>query len=173
MLDNRVVQSLPISSLYFILLIFPCVVPTEQTGFNTRKTDAYSRGGGNTPGNYWWGCAFRYSRSWPYFRPKYVIFHTRFQPLRNYLFITYSDPDLESEQQQKYFLKSISNSHISLSFLLIWNVARKSYWESLVCRLSVIYFRHLKSFVCRVKRTLDVTPCLAHIALVMQAITDL
>ena len=45
MLDNRVVQSLPISSLYFILLIFPCVVPTEQTGFNTRKTDAYSRGG--------------------------------------------------------------------------------------------------------------------------------
>ena len=23
--------------------------------------------------------------------------------------------------QQKYFLKSISNSHITLSFLLIWN----------------------------------------------------
>ena len=30
------VQTLPLSSLYFILL-----VPTEQTGFNTRKTDAY------------------------------------------------------------------------------------------------------------------------------------
>ena len=45
MLDNRVVQTLPLSSLYFILLIFLCVVPTEQTGFNTRKTDAYSRGG--------------------------------------------------------------------------------------------------------------------------------
>ena len=36
-------QTLPLSSLYFILLIFLCVVPTEQTSFNTRKTDAYPR----------------------------------------------------------------------------------------------------------------------------------
>ena len=33
----------------------------------------------STPGNSWWGCAARFSESWPYFRPKNVIFHTRFQ----------------------------------------------------------------------------------------------
>ena len=40
---------------------------------------------------------------------KNVIFHTRFQtrPLRT--------------ASEKDFLKSISNSHISLSFLLFWN----------------------------------------------------
>ena len=52
--------------------------------------------GGGTPGNSWWGCAARFSKSWPYFRPKNVIsdqtskFHTRFQtwPLgRNYVSI--------------------------------------------------------------------------------------
>ena len=37
------------------------------------------RPGGGTPGNSWWGCAARFSKSWPYFRPKNVIFHTRFQ----------------------------------------------------------------------------------------------
>ena len=38
----------------------------------------------------WWGCAARFSKSWPYFRPKNVIFNTRFQtyPLRNYVIIT-------------------------------------------------------------------------------------
>ena len=35
--------------------------------------------GGGTPGNSWWGCAARFSKSWPYFRPKNVIFHTCFQ----------------------------------------------------------------------------------------------
>ena len=34
---------------------------------------------GGTPENSWWGCAARLSKSWPYFRPKHVIFHTRFQ----------------------------------------------------------------------------------------------
>ena len=34
---------------------------------------------GGTPGNSWWGCAARFSKSWPYFRPKHVIFHTCFQ----------------------------------------------------------------------------------------------
>ena len=34
---------------------------------------------GGTPGNSWWGCAARFSKSWPYFRPKNVIFHTCFQ----------------------------------------------------------------------------------------------
>ena len=36
-------------------------------------------GGGVIPGNSWWGCAARFFKSWPYFRPKNVIFHTRFQ----------------------------------------------------------------------------------------------
>ena len=34
---------------------------------------------GGTPGNSLWGCAARFSKSWPYFRPKNVIFHTRLQ----------------------------------------------------------------------------------------------
>ena len=48
-------------------------------------------GGGGTPGNSWWGCAARFSKSWSYFRPKNVIphpfsdqtskIHTRFQTL--------------------------------------------------------------------------------------------
>ena len=36
-------------------------------------------GGGSTSGKSWWGCAARYSKSCPYFRPKNVIFNTRFQ----------------------------------------------------------------------------------------------
>ena len=48
-------------------------------------------GGESTTGNSWWGCAARFSKSWPYFRPKNVIYHTRFLtwPLgRNYVIIT-------------------------------------------------------------------------------------
>ena len=75
--------------------------------FNDRKTEHLSasdysnhspaiapRGGENS----WWGCAARFSKSWPYFRPKNVIFHTRFLtwPLsRNYVIIT----KLESKQK--------------------------------------------------------------------------
>ena len=43
------------------------------------------RGGGGTPKNSWWKCAATwFSKSWAYFRPKNIIFHTRFQnwPLR-------------------------------------------------------------------------------------------
>ena len=36
-------------------------------------------GGGRTPGNSWWGCDAPCFKSWPYFRPKSVIFHARFQ----------------------------------------------------------------------------------------------
>ena len=39
-------------------------------------------GGGGIPGNLWWGCAARLSKSWSYFRPKKVIFHTRRQTCR-------------------------------------------------------------------------------------------
>ena len=40
---------------------------------------------GSTPGNACWGCAARFSISWPYFRQKNVIFRTRFQtwPLKS------------------------------------------------------------------------------------------
>ena len=34
------------------------------------------RGGGGVTWESWWGCAARLSKSWPYFRPKNVIFHT-------------------------------------------------------------------------------------------------
>ena len=45
---------------------------------------------GGIPGNSWWGCAARFSKSTPYFRPKNVNNHTRFQawPLRNYVIIS-------------------------------------------------------------------------------------
>ena len=42
-------------------------------------------GGGGTPKNSWWKCAATwFSKSWASFRPKNIIFHTRFQnwPLR-------------------------------------------------------------------------------------------
>ena len=38
-------------------------------------------GGVGTPGNSWWRCATKFSKSWPYFRWKNVIFHTR--PLKS------------------------------------------------------------------------------------------
>ena len=49
-----------------------------------------------------------------YFRPKNVIFPTRFQtwPLRKHL---------DKNSNKKDFLKAFLNSHTSLSFLLIWN----------------------------------------------------
>ena len=31
---------------------------------------------GSTPWNSWWGCAARFSKSWPYLRPKHAIFLT-------------------------------------------------------------------------------------------------
>ena len=64
--------------------------------------ESYRAAGGGTPGNSWWGCAARFFKSWPYFRPKTCHFphlfsdktskiHTRFQtwPLGiNYVIIT-------------------------------------------------------------------------------------
>ena len=37
-------------------------------------------GGGRNPKNSWWGCAARFAKSWPYFRPKNVIFTPVFRP---------------------------------------------------------------------------------------------
>ena len=81
------------------------------------------------PGNSWWVCAAKFFESWPYFRPKKLIFHTRFQtrPLKS---IPVFRPGLKPEimlsllrlgRRQKKFSKSISNSHFPFSFLLIWN----------------------------------------------------
>ena len=64
---------------------------------------------GGTPGNSWQGCAARFFKSRPDFRPKNVIFHTHFQtwPLgRNYCIIT------QIRAQTKKFFKSISNWYI-------------------------------------------------------------
>ena len=36
-------------------------------------------GGKDTPGNSWWGCAARFSKSCPFLRPKNVIFQPHFQ----------------------------------------------------------------------------------------------
>ena len=81
---------------------------------------------GGTPRNSWWGCVARFFKSWPDFRPKNVILHTRsqtrplksihvFRPGLNYVIAT------QVRAQKKILFKSISNSHISVSFLLIWN----------------------------------------------------
>ena len=70
-----------------------------------------------------------FSKFWPYFCPKNVIFHTRFQNwhLKS---ITVIRPGLKAEimlwlfrlkRKQKDFSTSISNSHISLTFFFILN----------------------------------------------------
>ena len=85
-------------------------------------------GGGGTLRNSWWGCVARTSKCWPYFRPKNVIFHTRFQtwPAKIHTRFQISLRNswgrllaslLRLERHQKNFLKAISNSRISLSFL--------------------------------------------------------
>ena len=52
---------------------------------NVSNTGKWGGGRGGTPKNSWWGCAAQFSKSWPYYRPKHVIFHTRFQtwPLKS------------------------------------------------------------------------------------------
>ena len=84
--------------------------------------------GVGTPENSLWGCATRFSKSRPYFRPKNVIFHTRFQN-RSLKSTPFSDLAFRQKLRYHYldqsankkFFQAISNSHISLSFLLIWN----------------------------------------------------
>ena len=85
--------------------------------------------GGGTPVNSWWGYAARFFKSWPDFRARNVIFHTRFQT-RHLKSIPVFRPGLWAGVCYRYLLfklfKSISNSHISLSFLAIWNWKDKS-----------------------------------------------
>ena len=77
--------------------------------------------------------AARFFKSWPYFRPQNVIFHTRFQtrPLKSIpvfrpgLYAEIILPLLRLKGKLKIegqnFFKSFSNWHISFYFLLIWN----------------------------------------------------
>ena len=46
---------------------------------HTFRSEGGRGGGVGTPGNSWWGCAARFSKSWPYSRQKNVIFYTCFQ----------------------------------------------------------------------------------------------
>ena len=62
---------------------------TQTANRKKKKTCQQHREGegGGTPKNHWRGCAARFSKSWPYFRPKHGIFHTGFQtwPLKSLL----------------------------------------------------------------------------------------
>ena len=100
------------------------------------------------PGGYSWkclvGCAARFSKSWPYFSQKNVIFRTRFRtwPLKSIpVFRPEGDHKTQHKHwneteimssllrlklQQKHFLKSIPNLYITLSFLFIWNNTPKN-----------------------------------------------
>ena len=59
------------------------------------------------------GCTARLAESWPYFRFKHYIFHYPFSDLA---FTTLRHHYLGYNGNNKYFLKIISNRHISLSF---------------------------------------------------------
>ena len=90
-----------------------------------------------TPRNSWWGCAARFSKSWPYFRLKNVIFphpfsdlvtpkiHTRFQtwPLgRNYHnVIIWLRLECKQKTLQSHFFEFAYFSF----FLFIWNWKHK------------------------------------------------
>ena len=53
---------------------------TQTANRKKKKLVSNTVGWGCTPKNLGWGgCAARFSKSLPYFTPKDVIFHTRFQ----------------------------------------------------------------------------------------------
>ena len=92
-------------------------------GFEKIQLNPQEGGGGGErtgiPGNSWWGRAARFSKSWLHFRPKYVIFYTRFQtwPLKSILVFRPAILEimvslLRLKDQQRYFLKAILNSCI-------------------------------------------------------------
>ena len=85
---------------------------------------------GSTPGNSWWGCAARFFKSWPDFRPKNIIIHTRFQtrPLKSTpvfrpsLWAEIMLSSLRLGRKHKHYYLNLFGIHIFLSFLLIWNL---------------------------------------------------
>ena len=77
-------------------------------------------GGGGTPRNSWWGCRVQPGspNPDPILDQKVLLSAPVFRPVLlggNYIIIT------QIGTQRNKFFKSISNSHISLSFLLVWN----------------------------------------------------
>ena len=83
-LESKTVYTCPAhSKLQCLYMLF------STSSLNSCSTQFQGGGGGGggapTPGNSWWGCAAQFSKSWPYFRPKDVISHTRFQtrPLKS------------------------------------------------------------------------------------------
>ena len=52
-------------------------LPEKYRYFSKVHHPGYAKAGGDTPGKSWWGYAARSSKSWPYFRPKNVIFLTQ------------------------------------------------------------------------------------------------
>ena len=52
---------------------------TQRTSISYIIIFLGEEGGKRTPGNSWWGCPARFSKSCPFLRPKNVIFHPHFQ----------------------------------------------------------------------------------------------
>ena len=73
-----------------------------------------------TPGNSWWSVPPGSPNPDSISDPKKVIFYTCLQTRREKS-ISIFRPGLYAEIMLKKFFKSISNLHISLFFLLIWN----------------------------------------------------
>ena len=75
---------------------------------SSNKSNNGSRGG--RPGNSLWECAAQFSKSWPYFRPTNVIFHTRFQtrPLK-------SIPVFSPIMLAKYYLLDLVKRSVKFS----------------------------------------------------------
>ena len=112
-----------------------CVLISYRVCYSIACSQAYSAvaawggGGGGTPWNSRWGYTNRFSKSWPHFRPKTCHFPRQFSDRevvtkRNITCLHKTEimsllPRLKP--QQKDFLKSNSNSHITLSSLFIWN----------------------------------------------------
>ena len=103
--------------LFFVCLFFCSILKKKQQKKQEltirlyRTTICSSLTPGGTRGNSWWERATWLSKSWPYFRPNKCHFAHLL-----------SDQTSETHTRfQTWPFKPISNSHISLSFILIWN----------------------------------------------------
>ena len=76
-------SSLPYEWVWIRYCIWPITINANREVNQSRidkEINFPRRGEGGIPRNSWWGCAARFSKSWPYFRPKHArIFHTGFQ----------------------------------------------------------------------------------------------
>ena len=105
-----------------------------------RNSPAYvwkEMGPEGTPGNSWWGCVARFSKSWPCCRPKNVIFHSRFQsrPLKCAT-RTFFAFELPKDPFPGFLIHS--ERILASSILLAWSLAN---WRIISSRLfSMLYF---------------------------------